>query len=233
MKITIQLFAGLKDIVGSDITENFDQESISVAELRQHLEQNYEKLRPYLSGVAIAINEDYVLDDNIELHDGDSVALIPPIAGGANPSFLITKQILQPPTIKKLVATPSSGAIVIFEGVVRDLHEGRRVLRLEYEAYDTMALKQLELVGDEILSQFVNRDVHKIAIPHRIGMLEIGDISLLVAISAAHRADAFEAANLAVDRVKETVPIWKKEYGLNGTMWQEGISPKPVTKEQF
>ncbi len=233
MKITIQLFAGLKDIVGSDITENFDQESISVAELRQHLEQNYEKLRPYLSGVAIAINEDYVLDDNIELHDGDSVALIPPIAGGANPSFLITKQILQPPTIKKLVATPSSGAIVIFEGVVRDLHEGRRVLRLEYEAYDTMALKQLELVGDEILSQFVNREVHKIAIHHRIGMLEIGDISLLVAISAAHRADAFEAANLAVDRVKETVPIWKKEYGLNGTMWQEGISPKPVTKEQF
>jgi molybdopterin synthase catalytic subunit/molybdopterin converting factor small subunit len=233
VKITIQLFAGLKDIVGSDITENFDQESISVAELRQHLEQNYEKLRPYLSGVAIAINEDYVLDDNIELHDGDSVALIPPIAGGANPSFLITKQILQPPTIKKLVATPSSGAIVIFEGVVRDLHEGRRVLRLEYEAYDTMALKQLELVGDEILSQFVNREVHKIAIHHRIGMLEIGDISLLVAISAAHRADAFEAANLAVDRVKETVPIWKKEYGLNGTMWQEGISPKPVTKEQF
>jgi len=230
VKITIQLFAGLKDIVGSDITENFDQESISVAELRQHLEQNYEKLRPYLSGVAIAINEDYVLDDNIELHDGDSVALIPPIAGGANPSFLITKQILQPPTIKKLVATPSSGAIVIFEGVVRNLHEGRRVLRLEYEAYDTMALKQLELVGDEILSQFVNREVHKIAIHHRIGMLEIGDISLLVAISAAHRADAFEAANLAVDRVKETVPIWKKEYGLNGTMWQEGISPKPVTK---
>ena len=233
MKITIQLFAGLKDIVGSDITENFDQESISVAELRQHLEQNYEKLRPYLSGVAIAINEDYVLDDNIELHDGDSVALIPPIAGGANPSFLITKQILRPSTIKKLVTTPSSGAIVIFEGVVRDLHDGRRVLRLEYEAYDTMALKQLELVGDEILSQFVNREVHKIAIHHRIGMLEIGDISLLVAISAAHRADAFEAANLAVDRVKETVPIWKKEYGLNGTMWQEGISPKPVTKEQF
>ena len=230
MKITIQLFAGLKDIVGSDITENFDQESISVAELRQHLEQNYEKLRPYLSGVAIAINEDYVLDDNIELHDGDSVALIPPIAGGANPSFLITKQILQPPTIKKLVATPSSGAIVIFEGVVRNLHEGRRVLRLEYEAYDTMALKQLELVGEEILSQFVNRKVHKIAIHHRIGMLEIGDISLLVAISATHRADAFEAANLAVDRIKETVPIWKKEYGLNGTIWQEGISPKPVTK---
>ncbi|MFL2647048.1 MAG: molybdenum cofactor biosynthesis protein [Dehalococcoidia bacterium] len=230
MKITIQLFAGLKDIVGSDIIENFDQESISVAELRQHLEQNYEKLRPYLSGVAIAINEDYVLDDNIELHDGDSVALIPPIAGGADPSFLITKQILRPSTIKKLVTTPSSGAIVIFEGVVRNLHEGRKVLRLEYEAYDTMALKQLELVGGEILSQFVNREVHKIAIHHRIGMLEIGDISLLVAISATHRADAFEAANLAVDRVKETVPIWKKEYGLNGTMWQEGISPKPVTK---
>jgi len=230
VKITIQLFAGLKDIVGSDIIENFDQESISVAELRQHLEQNYEKLRPYLSGVAIAINEDYVLDDNIELHDGDSVALIPPIAGGADPSFLITKQILRPSTIKKLVTTPSSGAIVIFEGVVRNLHEGRKVLRLEYEAYDTMALKQLELVGGEILSQFVNREVHKIAIHHRIGMLEIGDISLLVAISATHRADAFEAANLAVDRVKETVPIWKKEYGLNGTMWQEGISPKPVTK---
>ncbi|MCH2658198.1 MAG: molybdenum cofactor biosynthesis protein MoaE [Dehalococcoidia bacterium] len=230
VKITIQLFAGLKDIVGSDIIENFDQESISVAELRKHLEQNYEKLRPYLSGVAIAINEDYVLDDNIELHDGDSVALIPPIAGGEDPSFLVTKQTLQSSTVKKMVATPSSGAIVVFEGIVRNLHQGRKVLHLEYEAYNTMALKQLELVGNEVLSQFANREVHKIAIHHRIGMLEIGDISLLVAISATHRADAFEAANFAVDRVKETVPIWKKEYGENGTMWQEGISPKPVTE---
>jgi len=228
VKVTIQLFAGLKDIVGSDIVENFEQDSISVAELRNHLEKNYEKLRPYLSGVAIAINEDYVLDDNIELHDGDSVALIPPIAGGG-PNFLITKEILLPSTVKKLVTTPSSGAIIVFEGVVRNLHEGRRVLRLEYEAYATMALKQLELVGNEILSEFHNKEVHKIAIHHRTGMLEIGDTSLLIAVSATHSAEAFEATSLAVTRVKETVPIWKKEYGEKGSMWQDGILPKPIT----
>ena len=230
MQVTIQLFAGLKDIIGSNITEIFEQDSVSVVELRQRLEQNYEKLRPYLSGVAIAINEDYVLDDNVELHDGDSVALIPPIAGGAEPNFLITKQTLQASILKKLVTTPSSGAVVIFEGIVRNLHEGRKVLRLEYEAYNPMALKQLKLVGDEILSTFVNKEVHKIAIHHRIGMLEVGDISLLIAVSAAHRAQAFDATNLAVNRVKETVPIWKKEYGQNGAIWQEGVTPRPVTK---
>ena len=93
-----------------------------------------------------------------------------------------------------------------------------------------MALKQLELVGNEVLSTFVNKEVHKIAIHHRVGMLEVGDISLLVAVSAVHRAQAFEAANLAVNRVKETVPIWKKEYGQNGAIWQEGVTPRPVTK---
>ena len=114
---------------------------------------------------------------------------------------------------------------MLFEGVVRDHHEGHTVLRLEYEAYPSMAEKQLEAVAAEVISEYAGREVYSIAAHHRIGTLEIGDISLLVAVSAAHRRDAFEAALRVVDRIKETVPVWKKEYGPNGATWQEGVMP--------
>ena len=111
---------------------------------------------------------------------------------------------------------------------MRDHHEGHEVLRLEYEAYVPMAEKQLRAVAGEVMADFADREVHDIAIHHRIGTLEIGDTSLLITVSAAHRADAFDAAHRTVDRVKETVPVWKKEHGPDGTQWQEGIRPKPV-----
>lgn len=228
MQVTIHLFAGLRDIVGGDITEVFEADSISVSTLRERLAESHEKLKPYLTGVAIAVNEDYILNDNAELKDGDTVALIPPIAGGAVEPFLVTELPLDTMALRELVMTPASGAAVLFEGAVRDHHEGHEVLRLEYEAYTPMAERQLRLVAEEVLADFADREVHQIAIHHRTGTLEIGEVSLLVAVSAAHRKDAFDAALRAVDRVKETVPVWKKEHGPEGATWQEGVQPKPV-----
>lgn len=228
VQITVHLFAGLRDVMGGDLVEEFDEESISVTALRARLDEAHEKLRPYLSGVAIAVNEDYILDENEMLNDGDTVALIPPIAGGAVPPFLVTDAVLEVRALRDLVTTRASGAVVVFEGVVRDHHEGREVLRLEYEAYVPMAEKQLRAVAGEVMADFADREVHDIAIHHRIGTLEIGDVSLVVAVSAAHRQDAFDAALRTVDRVKETVPVWKKEHGTDGTHWQEGVRPQPV-----
>ncbi|MDA0352440.1 MAG: hypothetical protein DWG79_00650 [Chloroflexi bacterium] len=238
MRITVHLFAGLRDVMGGDLTEEFEAESITVAALRERLGERHDKLRPYLTGVAIAVNEDYILDDSEPLKDGDTVALIPPIAGGSDdpphgeggelPPFLVTDTPLEVRALRDLVTTRASGAAVVFEGVVRDHHEGRAVLRLEYEAYVPMAEKQLRAVAGEVMRDFADREVHAIAIHHRIGTLEIGDTSLVVAVSAAHRQDAFDAASRTVDRVKETVPVWKKEHGTDGTHWQEGVRPKPV-----
>ena len=140
---------------------------------------------------------------------------------------LVTAKALDSSLIRSAVQTDESGAIIIFEGVVRNHHEGHSVVRLEYEAYVEMATTQILHVRDEILSAFREREIYEVMIQHRIGTLDIGETSLIVAVSAAHRADAFEAALQAVDRVKETVPIWKKEWSVDGVQWQEGIKPKP------
>src|SRR5690606_15952689 len=127
---------------------------------------------------------------------GDTVALIPPISGGAGgetPRFLVTAAVLEPRALREAVMTPASGACVLFEGVVRDHHEGRAVQRLEYEAYEEMAERQLRAVAAEVMEEYGGHEVHAVGIHHRIGALDVGETSLLVAVSAAHRRDAFEA----------------------------------------
>ena len=230
MHVTVRLFAGLKDLAGSELVEEFADATVSVSALRDRLRDAYPALRPHLGRVAIAVNEEYAPDLTVPLHDGDTVALIPPISGGAGdgtPKYLVTHAVLDVMAIRDAVMTPASGAVVVFEGVVRNHHEGRAVDHLEYEAYESMAERELRRVGEEILAAFAAREVHDIAVHHRLGALGVGDTSLVVAVSAAHRADAFEACHHAVDRVKETVPVWKKEWGPDGSHWQEGVQPKP------
>ncbi len=232
MHVTVRLFAGLKQLAGGDLKEHFEGDSITVSQLSARLIESKPALKPYFEVLAIAVNEEYLLDHDQRLHDGDEVALIQPISGGSDaglaepaPAFLVTATPLDPAALRARVVTPASGALVLFEGVVRDIHQGHRVLRLEYEAYVPMAEKVLSQVGDAIRRDF---EVHDIAIHHRTGMLEIGETSLLVAVSAEHRAQAFEAALAAVDRVKESVPVWKREYSPDGATWQEGVPPRPV-----
>ena len=123
---------------------------------------------------------------------------------------------LDPESITTRVRQHSNGAVVTFLGTTRDSTDGRRVLHLEYEGYRPMTDRKLEEVRDEIRDRWSIEDV---AIAHRLGRLEIGDISLVVAVSSPHRADAFAACNYAVDRIKQVVPIWKKEFFEDGEVW--------------
>ena len=234
MRVRIRLFAQLRELMGSEfLDEEFVESAVTVADLQRRLEQSRPALRPHLPTLALAINEEYCIDAATEIGERDEVALIQPISGGEGGTapFLVTHDPLDRDALREVVRTDASGAVVLFEGVVRDHHEGRAVARLEYEAYASMAERQLEAASREVLAEFAEREVHRIAAHHRIGMLEIGEVSLLVAVSASHRGDAFEAALRAVDRIKETVPVWKREHGLDGSVWQEGVSPRPAGAE--
>ncbi len=140
----------------------------------------------------------------------------------------LTQEPLAAETLVGAVRRDASGAVTLFYGVVRNHNEGRGVLFLEYEAYPELAEKQLRAVGTEILDRY---PIDDIAIAHRIGRLEIGETSLLVAVASAHRAQAFEACHAAVDRIKETVPIWKKEHWAGGGVWLDG-TPVSVPDQQ-
>ena len=137
--------------------------------------------------------------------------------------FAITRDPLDPQRLVEAVRRDESGAIALFYGVVRNENLGRSVRYLEYDAYEEMALKKMCQIGDELLQKF---PITGVGILHRIGRLEIGETSLLVAVSSPHRKEAFEACHYAVDRVKQTVPIWKKEVWDDGAEWIEGYVPQ-------
>jgi molybdopterin synthase catalytic subunit len=133
--------------------------------------------------------------------------------------FDVTCDKLDPQPLIDFVRKDESGAVVLFHGVVRGWSEGRRVLCLEYDAYVPMAVKEMQRIGDELRARW---QVTEVAMRHRIGRLEVGETCLIVAVSAPHRQDAFAACHYAVDRLKETVPVWKKEVWEGGETWVEG-----------
>ncbi|HEX5479036.1 MAG TPA: molybdenum cofactor biosynthesis protein MoaE [Dehalococcoidia bacterium] len=142
--------------------------------------------------------------------------------------FAITREPLDPQPLVDAVRKDESGAVALFYGVVRNHNMGRSVQYLEYDAYESMALKKLREVADEVCAKF---PVNGIAALHRIGRLQIGETSLLVAVSSPHRKEAFEACHYAVDRIKETVPVWKKEVWEDGSEWIEGHVPEVPERE--
>jgi molybdopterin converting factor subunit 1 len=238
MKVHIRLFAGLHDLIGERNVTLELSEGATVADLRDQLSRRYPVVTPYLPTLVCAVDEEYVTPDHA-LREGDDVALIPPVSGGSdrtgtgNPSarlragkepgtrvpveqdalILVTTKRLEAQKLAELVRQDESGAVVLFSGVARNRSEGRRVLALEYDAYPEMAARKLREVAEEVRARW---PISGIAIHHRMGRLEIGEASLLVAVSGAHRREAFEACQYAVDRVKQTVPIWKKE------IWEDG-----------
>jgi molybdopterin synthase catalytic subunit len=138
--------------------------------------------------------------------------------------FVVTRDVLDPSAAVAAVSRAEAGAVVLFYGVVRDNNLGRRVLYLEYDAYPPLAERTLAEIADEVRKRW---SLTEIAIYHRIGHLEIGEMSLLVAVSAPHRAEAFEACHYCVDRVKQLVPVWKKEVWEGGASWIEGTPVQP------
>jgi molybdopterin synthase catalytic subunit len=202
--IRVRLFAGLRERAGWSERE---LEAATVADVWPALGLGDEP-----AGLLYAVNREYA-DRERELADGDEVALIPPVSGGA---FRVTDQPLSLEAIAAEVADEHAGAVATFTGTVRRQSRGREVTRLEYEAYAEMAEDVMAQLAHDLQERY---ELCAIAIHHRVGVLGIGDASVVVAVSAPHRQDALAACKDAIDTLKETVPLWKKEVYEGGEEW--------------
>ena len=203
--IRVRLFAGLREQAGW--SERELDEIARVADVWPALDLGEEP-----AGLLYAVNREYAERD-LELRDGDEVALIPPVSGGA---FRVTEEPLSLDAVVAEVADERAGGIATFSGTVRRQSRGREVTRLEYEAYAEMAEEVMAKLAAELEQRY---ELCAVAIHHRVGVLGIGEASVLIAVSAPHRQDALAACTDAIDALKETVPLWKKEIYEGGEEW--------------
>lgn len=222
MRIRVLFFGLLKDVAGAGDDTLALPENSCVADLLRHYESRFPKLKQYAASLAVAVNQEFAAR-TVLLRDGDEVGLLPPVSGGAGaeaqPLVQIVRERIVQHRIVPPLERPEDGAIVIFDGVVRNHSRDRRTLYLEYEAYEGMARKQMEALAAQALAGFAVRNV---ALVHRLGRIEIGESSVLIAVYSAHRAAAFDACRFLIDTLKKTVPIWKKEYFEDGAVWADG-----------
>ena len=207
MRIAIRLFAGLRELAGTRSREIELPEGATAAAVWPALELGEEP-----PGLLLAVNRAYVPRET-PLADGDEVALIPPVSGGA---FRLSEQPLSLEDAVREVASPDAGAIATFTGTTRAHSRGREVIQLEYEAFEGMAEAEMERIATELKSRHPLIDV---AIHHRVGVVGIGETSVVIAVSSAHRAAALAACAEAIDILKGTVPLWKKEIYVGGEEW--------------
>jgi molybdopterin synthase catalytic subunit len=219
--VRARLFARLREQAGTD-TENVEvQSGSSVSDVYDALRRKHPNLEANRTVVRAALNQEFA-DWAAAVSDGDEVAFIPPVSGGAHGAgvlFEVTARPLDARRMETAVAHRGAGAICTFTGVVRDSSRGRSVTHLEYEAYAEMATAQMRKIADEIAEQWPEA---RVAMSHRTGRLEIGEPSVVVSVSSPHRAEAIAACKWGIDRLKESVPIWKKEHASDGSYWIEG-----------
>jgi molybdopterin synthase catalytic subunit len=239
MRVRVLFFGILKELAGKSADEIELREGSRVSDVLQHYRAKAPEIGNLFPSIALAVNQQYAGPETT-LKANDEVALLPPVSGGAvgaagetpDPSASlpagsrragryasIVRARIDTPDIVATLKRGEDGASVVFEGVVRNQTRGRRTLYLDYEAYEDMALQQLESLASEALKKFQIRDV---AIVHRLGRLEIGETSVLIVVASAHRGPAFDACRWIIDTLKTTVPIWKKEYFEDGAIWSDG-----------
>lgn len=223
--VRVRLFARLRELAGFEVeTVEVPPES-TVADVYAALRQTHPGFQVEMESVRAALNQEFADWDEV-VSDGDEVAFIPPVSGGAHVVgvlFEVTTEPLDARRVEQAVAHPGAGALCTFTGIVRDNSRGRSVTHLEYEAFVEMATQQMRHIADEIAEKWPEA---RVAMAHRTGRLEIGDPSVVVSTSAPHRAEAIAACKWGIDRLKESVPIWKKEHAADGTFWIEGDQTK-------
>ena len=219
MRVRVRLFARYREALGRERLEVDVPEGGTVESAWSAVADRHPELAPYRPYTLFAVGQDYVSPEH-RLRPDDELCLFPPVSGGAGAAtdiYRVVTEPLSPDTIAAEVDDPGAGGIVIFSGVVRNETGGRSVKFLEYEAHAPMAEAKMREIGESLRARWSG--VKRVAMLHRIGRLEIGEASVLIAVSAAHRGDAFEACRYAIDTLKRTVPVWKKEHFEDGEVW--------------
>lgn len=217
MRVTVLFFAALRERAGRDSEALELAPGARVADALAALAQQNPQLAPVWRHIRTAVGLRFVGSEH-ELADGDDLALIPPVAGGAGPGGVaLSETPLSLDAVVSAVLHAGAGAMVTFTGLVRDHSPATAaVKRLDYEAYGPMALRVLSEIVDEIQRELPGT---RVAVHHRVGSLQVGDVAVVIAASAPHRGPAFEACRAAIERLKERVPIWKRELGDDGATW--------------
>ncbi len=214
MQVRVLFFGGLREALGTKESSEELSEGATVGALRNLLESRAPEFGALEGRLRVAVNREFAEDDRV-LRDGDEVALLPPVSGGAG-SCTLSEHPLDEAAVTARVTGPDCGGVVTFVGAVRDHSRGHEIRHLEYEAYPEMAVQEMDRIVDEAAERWPGS---RVAIAHRVGHLEIGDIAVVVAAAAPHRGEAFSACRFAIDTLKERVPIWKKEVATDGAYW--------------
>ena len=221
--ITALLFGQAREYAGAQSLDLDIERPATVASAFATLAARYPKLAELERSLLFAVNEEYASRDQ-ELSDRDRLAILPPVSGGepVRPEICeITREPIDITAFRARLLEGDSGAVVIFDGVVRNHTRGRATLYLEYEGYEEMALKTMRQIVREVHDRWA---INRVGLIHRLGRLEISESSVVIIVASAHRKIAFEACHYAIDRLKQIVPIWKKEFFGDGEIWVENQS---------
>ncbi len=228
IQVKVLPFGVLKDWLGAGSVTIEVREGATVAELLAQLSAGRGERQ--LKGIAVSVNAEYVQTGQV-LCAGDEVGLLPPVSGGSGApgedgeaegssrATWLTREPIDGARLAAEAKNGEDGAVVVFDGIVRDNTRGRKTLYLDYEAYEEMALRQMEELAVEARAQF---GVREVKIVHRLGRLMVGETSVLIVVASAHRGQAFDACRWVIDTLKKKVPIWKKETFEDGVVWADG-----------
>ncbi|MBT2287563.1 molybdenum cofactor biosynthesis protein MoaE [Paenibacillus albidus] len=229
MHINVRLFAGLAEIIGSSQLSFHAQENpLTAAKLKELLSAAYPDAASQIAVSLVAIDHEYAPDDSL-IREAAEIALIPPVSGGEPESvhastpdglYCITDQPLDAQELLDKVLDANHGASLVFVGTTREMTGDQRTVSLHYEAYVPMALAKIQEIGREVLERW---NAH-CAITHRIGLVTLKEASVIIAVSAGHRDICYEASRFAIEKLKQIVPVWKKDIGDSGEKW---VSPGP------
>jgi len=221
MQVRILPFGVLKDSLGAEPFALDLPGGATVADLLARLGVQSPDLESL--GIAVSVNAAYA-ERNHVLRDDDEVGLLPPVSGGAAAGddvnvVRLTREVIDAESLVRAAKQGEDGAVVVFDGIVRNNSRGRQTLFLDYEAYEEMAMKQMRELSGDAVKKF---GVRHVSITHRLGRLQVGETSVLIIVASAHRAQAYEASRWLIDTLKKTVPIWKKETFVDGAVWADG-----------